>query len=98
MIEAAEGRLAPFMAISETPDVILLDVSMPVVDGFEVLRRLRQHPTTKDTPVIMLPSLMASKGELTAMRLGVKHYISKPWEPGLLETAVRVALHEREDC
>jgi CheY-like chemotaxis protein len=57
VIEAKNGGVAFEKACEENPDLILLDVSMPVMDGWEVLKRLRENPTTKATPVVMLTAL-----------------------------------------
>jgi archaellum biogenesis ATPase FlaH len=67
---------------------------MPGLDGFEVLKKLRENPLTGDIPVVMLTSMGASEGEQHAMRLGVKHYVSKPFDPETLQATVRVALRE----
>ena len=94
VMEAADGGSAWELALYEHPDVILLDVWMPVMDGFEVLRRLRENSATEGIPVILLTALSPQEGELEAMSLGVKHYITKPWEPGTVELALRIALRE----
>ena len=94
VIAASDGGSAFELASYENPDIILLDVWMPTMDGFEVLSRLKESPTTGDIPVIMLTAMAASKGEPPAIKLGVKHYITKPWEPGTVELAVKVALRE----
>jgi len=96
VIEARDGREALELALHEHPDVILLDVWMPFMDGFEVLQRLRETPATKSVPVILLTAMDARKGERTGMDLGATHYMTKPWDPGTLETAIRVALREAE--
>ena len=94
VMEAADGGSAFELALHEHPDVILLDVWMPVMDGYEVLRRLRENSATDSIPVILLTALSAEDGELKAMSVGVRHYITKPWEPGTVELAVKVALRE----
>ena len=94
VIEANNGESALEKAAENRADIVLLDVSMPGIDGFEVLRRLRQQPQTQDLPVIMLTPVPAYEGEHVAMDLGVSHYISKPWGPGEVEAVLRVALAE----
>ena len=100
VIEAEDGGMALEKACEERPDLILLDVMMPVMDGFEVLSRLRslerEDPVVASIPVILLSALSAAEGEQTAIRLGAQHYITKPWEPNLLELAVKVTLREAE--
>ena len=81
-------------ACQNPPDVILLDVIMPIVDGLEVLGKLRDNPCTKGIPVVLLTALSPVKGERAALDYGVTHYISKPWPRGTVELAVRVALRE----
>ena len=66
------------------------------MDGFEVLRRLRANDATKDLPVVLLTAMPADRGEIAALGLGTTHYITKPWEPGTVELAIKVALQEAE--
>jgi len=73
-------------------DVVLLDLTMPGLSGMDTLERLSTKRA--DLPVIMLTAMTASEGEKSAMGLGVKHYISKPFDPELLLVTVRVALRE----
>ena len=98
VIEAKNGGSALGLAFDEHPDLILLDLMMPVMDGFEVLRRLRRSDRgthdIADIPVILVSGLSPEEGEQTALSLGANHYITKPWEPGMVEAAVGVALRE----
>lgn len=94
VMEARDGREAFRIARMEHPDLILLDVMMPEMNGFEVLQRLRETPDTEAIPVIMLTAVPAASGELEAMKFGVKHYISKPFDPDVLESTVKVALRD----
>ncbi len=92
--EATAGNEALAKARVEIPDVILLDVHMPGMDGFEVLRELRESPVTRSTPVVMLTGLPVVEGEASAMALGATHYLTKPWTIDVLEATVRVAIRE----
>jgi len=94
VIQAGDGEEAFELAIEEIPDIILLEVMMPVMDGFEVLRRLRGTPTTEAIPVVFLSAGAVFEGEQDAVRLGVNHYITKPFDPDMLQATVRVALRE----
>ena len=96
VIDGNNGRVAFEKACEESPDLIMLDVRMPVMDGFEVLRKLRENPSTKNMAVVMLTELPSTKAELPAWRLGVRHYITKPFERERVELAVKVALREAE--
>lgn len=66
------------IADSETPDLILLDVMMPEMDGYEVCRRLKQNPITCDIPIIFVTALNSSESESTGLALGADDYITKP--------------------
>ena len=87
-----DGGAALEQAVNGNPDLILLDVMMPVMDGFQVLEKLRASHSTENIPVIVLTSLPAAEGERDAMQMGVTHYLSKPWEPEELERTIKVAL------
>ena len=94
VMEAKDGGEAFQIACTDHPDLILLDVMMPEMNGFEVLQKLRETPGTESIPVIMLTAVPATQGEQEAMKLGVKHYVSKPFDPDVLESTVKVALRE----
>lgn len=94
VIEAEDGPGALERAVNEHPDPILLDVWMPVMDGLEVLRRLKDTPGMEAIPVVLVTATDASVGDLTAMELGAGIYHAKPWDPGTVELAVKVALEE----
>ena len=94
VIEAEDGGTAFELACREHPDIILLDVMMPVMDGFEVLKNLKETPTTEAIPVILLTALPLVEAEQDAMRLGADHYLAKPCDPEALELTVKVTLRE----
>jgi putative two-component system response regulator len=76
-----------------TPDIILLDVLMPQMSGYEAIVKLKQNPATAEIPVIFLTALDDTQAELTGLDYGAVDYISKPIYPALL--AKRVAIHLR---
>ena len=90
--EATDGADALDMAMSDPPELILLDIGMKKVDGFETLMFLKADQQTRDIPVIMLTSRGQPEDRLRARKLGAIDYINKPWEPGEVETRVRRAL------
>ena len=94
VVEAENGGAAYDKAITEQPDIILLDVNMPVMDGFEVLKKLRAHPSTVATPVILITSLSPEQGEADGLSLGANHYVTKPVDADSVRRVVRVALRE----
>jgi len=81
-------------ARSESPDVILLDVHMPGMDGFEVLRKLRECPVMRSTPAVMFTGLPVVENEASSLALRATHYLTKPWNIDVLEATVRVAIRE----
>ena len=93
---ASDGAEALVSVGKGRPDVILLDVSMPVMDGFQVLGKLRADPETEGIPVVLVTTLPPAKGEYAGRKMGVTHYLTKPWDSGTLETAVRVVLRETQ--
>lgn len=86
---AGSGEHALRMALGERPDLILLDVHMPLMDGFEVCRRLKQNPLTADIAVIFLTALDEETDEEFGLNLGAIDYIAKPFSPAILRARVR---------
>lgn len=75
----------------ETPDLILLDIVMPGMDGYEVCRQLRVHPNTCDVPIIFLTAKSSPEDEARGLEMGAVDYIAKPVSPPIVQ--VRVATH-----
>lgn len=88
---ATNGRTALEAVADSPPDLILLDVMMPGVDGYEVLRRLKEYPAWADIPVIILTALSDVGSKARGFRLGAVDYVSQPFE--LEEVRARVATH-----
>ena len=86
---AVEGGRAALARLAETPaDLVILDVIMPDLDGFETLRRLREAPTTARVPVVMLTANASDADRVRAEQLGADDFIAKPFEPS--DTVARV--------
>ena len=77
------------MAGDSKPDLILLDIMMPDMDGYEVLRRLQFNPDTEDIPVIFLTAMSAADDESIGLELGAVDYITKPINPAIVMARVR---------
>ena len=92
LVEAADGDEALQLAISERPDLMLLDVTMPKLDGFEVLQFLHTRPETKDIKVMMLTTAGQPSDVQFGYTLGVIGYMIKPFEPHQLRDAIARAL------
>ena len=88
---ALEGRVALEIADSEPPDLVLLDVMMPGMDGFEVCRELKDREHTKNSPVIFLSALSEPSSKTKGFALGAVDYIQKPFD--ILEMKARVRTH-----
>jgi len=80
VITASNGKEGLEKAANEKPDIILLDINMPVMDGHEMLERLKNCPDLKDTPVIMLTAYSDRKDIAKAADLGIADYITKPFD------------------
>jgi diguanylate cyclase (GGDEF)-like protein len=88
VVAATDGAAALKMASEEHPDIVILDVNMPKLSGYEVLEKIRENSVTCLIPVIMLTSLSKTKDKLTGIKLGADEYLSKPFE--VLELVTRV--------
>lgn len=89
---ADSGPSALDVAREERPDVVLLDVMMPGMDGLATLARLREDPATSDIPVILMTAKAATGDEPEWQGLGVAGVIAKPFDPMSLTTRVRELL------
>lgn len=93
LVTASSGAEALQVAASkDQPDLILLDIMMPEMDGYEVLRRLRQNPATANTPVIFLTALTSIEEEQYGLDLGAVDYITKPISPPVVLARVNTHL------
>ncbi len=88
MLEAGNGDEGFATAARELPDLILLDVSMPLMNGVEMLTKLKGEPTLRDTPVIMLTAESLPEQVDAIARIGIRDYIVKPFNVETLVTKV----------
>ncbi len=89
---AGSGAQALELAAREQPDVVLLDVMMPEMDGFEVCRRIRADPRLSELPVLMLTALDDRESRLRGLELGADDFVSKPFDSVELRTRVRTII------
>jgi len=89
---ATTGAEGIKLAAANPPDIVLLDIEMPEMDGFEVLRALKDNPATLDVPVIIISGHSSMQDKVTAFDLGAVDYVTKPFEPTELRVRVRSAL------
>jgi uncharacterized protein (TIGR02266 family) len=92
VMEAPDGEQALRLAKAKLPDLVILDVKMPRMDGFKVAEALRQDPTTAEIPVIFLSALRDSHVKIRGLALGAEDYIGKPIDPEELKARIRVVL------
>lgn len=89
--EAANGEEGLAKAAAEKPDLIILDITMPVMDGITMLGKLREDPAIKATPVIMLTAESGAENVANIAKLGISDYLVKPFkEEQLIEKAGKV--------
>jgi len=81
VIEAQDGAEALDLALSERPAALVLDKVMPKLDGFEVVRRLRESEETRAVPIVMLTEHAGEDDVLGGLDLGVDEYMPKPFSP-----------------
>jgi len=86
---ASSGSEAIEIAMSESLDLILLDVIMPGMDGYEVCRRLKSNPHTKNVPVIFISAMTEVKDETKGLEMGAIDYIFKPVNPAIVKVRVK---------
>ena len=91
-LQAADGVAGLEIAARERPDLLILDLMLPKLDGLEVARRLRAEPTTSSIPIIMLTARAEERDQLTGLAVGADDYISKPFSMPVLLARVEAIL------
>ena len=94
VIEAQNGVQAIELARSERPDLILMDISIPEMDGWEATRILRGDPVTKDVPIVALTAPALEDDRERAAEVGFSSYLAKPIEPRAVLAEVRRLIGE----
>ncbi len=95
IISATNGQDAVMKAESESPDLVLLDIMMPITDGFEVLSRLKASPRTVDIPVIIISANNDLQSVVKGVKQGADDYLPKPFEPVLLHARIDAGLAKK---
>ncbi|MBR1754462.1 response regulator transcription factor [bacterium] len=91
-VQAGDGIIGFALARQERPNLIILDVMMPEVDGYTVAQRIRQNAETKDIPILMLTALSQLQDKVKGFDIGVDDYLVKPFEMEELKVRVRALL------
>ena len=94
VVRARDGEEALRLAAAERPELVLLDVMMPVLNGFEVLRRLKADPALQATPVIMLTAKGRARDVLAGLSAGAVDYVVKPFSLKELAARIEAALRK----
>jgi diguanylate cyclase (GGDEF)-like protein len=91
LFEAATGAAAIELARSVAPDLILLDLDLPDVSGFDVIHQLKEDPATRSIPVIFVSAYGSTESKVRALDLGAIDFVTKPFDPAELRARLRVA-------
>lgn len=94
-VSAANGRAALDQVAVENPDVMLLDIMMPEMNGFQVLERLKADPVWRNLPVIIISALTDLANVVRGIEMGAEDYLPKPFEPVLLRARVEASLEKK---
>jgi len=92
---ALDGQDGLNQAKRKTPDVVVLDIMLPVIDGLEVCRRLRANPTTRDVLVVMLTAKSEESDQVVGLALGADDYVTKPFSVKVLLERIKALLRRR---
>ena len=95
VICAATGEKAVEIARSELPDLVVLDLMLPGMDGLEVAKFLKNDPETQNIPIIMLTAKGEESDVVTGLELGADDYVTKPFSPRILMARVKAALRRK---
>ena len=94
-VTAPDGRIGVESAAKDRPDLIILDIMLPVMDGFEVCRALKANRSTADIPIIILSAKSQETDKVLGLELGADDYVTKPFSPRELIARTRAILRRR---
>lgn len=92
MIEADNGEAAVTLAAEHRPDLILMDIQLPLMDGYEATRRIKAIPALNAIPIVVVTSYALSGDETKARAAGCDAYVTKPYSPRQLLATIRATL------
>jgi two-component system, cell cycle response regulator DivK len=92
---ASDGQEALSRAAEQAPCLVLLDLMLPKLDGYEVARRLRRDPLTREVPIIAITALARPKDRTRAIEAGCNDYVDKPFDLDLLERKIRARMAQK---
>jgi PleD family two-component response regulator len=94
VLDAANGKEALGVVFAESPDILVLDIMMPDMDGYSVCEKLKEQDSTKKLPIIILSAKTGVEDKLKAMELGIDDYIVKPFDPRELKARIKMRLKQ----
>ena len=97
VLEAENGEEAIECILNEKPDIVLLDIQMPILNGYDVLRRIRSDPTISRIPVVALTAYAMKQDREKALASGFNAYITKPIDGASLRIRIKKMLNARSD-
>ena len=92
VIEAEDGIAAVHMAATESPDLIIMDMEMPLLDGLSATRRIRETDGLREVPIVAVSAYGADQFRDLALAAGCDEYVSTPFEPTALEVIIRTLM------
>lgn len=95
VLSARNGQEALEFVEVESPDMILLDIMMPIMDGFDVLARLKAEKQWRDIPVVIISALSDMENVVKGIELGAEDYLPKPFDPVLLQARIKSGLEKK---
>jgi DNA-binding response OmpR family regulator len=95
-LKCSSGREGLLVAVREQPDLILLDINMPEMNGFEVCRRLREQPSTRQIPIVMLTTASSLDCRVKGLDVGADDYITKPFQIRELVARIHARLRRND--
>ena len=95
VIHASNGAEALRLALADRPDLVLMDVQMPEMDGYESARRMHAEPRLADTPIVAVTSFAMTRDREKALQLGFAGYIEKPIQPQTFAAEISQFLNEK---
>ena len=95
ILTATNGREALDKVVNEPPDLILLDIMMPIMDGFTVLNELKADPLLRHIPVIIISAMNDLESVVKGIKQGAEDYLPKPFEPTLLHARISASLEKK---
>ncbi len=93
-ILAVNGKEAVDLATSQVPDLILMDLTMPVMDGLQATRLIREHPNTQATPIIAMTARATSENKIKCLQSGCDGHIAKPFTSKRLASIIKKLLKQ----